>query len=307
MPVNRTLNGKAPEPKQVFVTGITGKQGGAIARLLLERGHGVQGLTRKPDGPAAQELRRLGAVIRAGDLEEPESLRKAAEGADAALVVATPFERGPEAETKDATNAMDAALAASVPHIVYSSVSDADRKTGIPHFDSKAKAEHHLERLGVDHTIVAPVFFMDNFTSPYMAPGLAKGVLAMALPGTRQLQGVAVRDLARFATLALEHPKEFRGKRVNIAGDDLPPNDIAAAIGAAAGRKIGFQQVPLEQVRQQSEDSAKMFEWFDRVGYGADIPALRREYPEVGWLGYRDWAAQQAWATILAPSSAARR
>lgn len=54
----------------VLVTGATGKQGGSLARLLLKKGHRVRALTRKPDAPAAQELKRLGAELTAGDLED---------------------------------------------------------------------------------------------------------------------------------------------------------------------------------------------------------------------------------------------
>ncbi len=304
MPDAPGWKGKAAEPKRVLVTGITGKQGGATARALLERGHRVKGLTRKPEGPLAAELRRLGAEIATGDLEDRESVRRAAEGVQAIFVVSTMAEKGTEAETRQAINAMEGARSAGVPHLVYSSVSDADRQTGIPHFNSKAKAEEHLRGLGTPYTIVAPVFFMDNLTAPYMAPGLANGVLAMALPGSRKLQGISVRDIGRFSALAIERPDRFRGKRVNIAGDELSPTAIAEVVAAASGRKIGFQQLPLEQVRKMSADSATMFEWFDRVGYSADIAALRQEYPEVGWLAYGDWARQQEWPKILAASPA---
>lgn len=299
MTAQHTLEGKAAEPRNVLVTGVTGQQGGATARLLLERGHKVRGLTRKPEGPAANALRQLGAEIVEADLARPDRLTAVFSGVDAAFVVATPFEAGPEAETSQAVNAMDAAQAAGVRHVVYSSVSDANQRTGIPHFESKARAEEHLGGLAVDHTIVAPVFFMDNLASPWMAAGLAKGVLAMGLPADRRLQGVAVRDIARFTTLVLERPKEFNRQRINIAGDELPPAAMAELIGTAAGRTITFQQVPLDQVRRQSEDSARMFEWFDRVGYSADVASLKKRYPQVAWLGFRDWVAAQPWERIL--------
>ncbi len=50
----------------VLVTGATGKQGGALARLLLKKGHRVRALTRKPDSQAAQQLKRLGAELATG-------------------------------------------------------------------------------------------------------------------------------------------------------------------------------------------------------------------------------------------------
>jgi len=291
------------DPLRVLVTGVTGKQGGSLAQLLVERGHHVRGLTRKPEGTAATSLWQSGIEIIAGDFENPSSVESAARGCDVAYIVATPYEKGPDFETKGAITALNSARAAGVPYIVYTSVSDADRKTGIPHFDSKAKVEQHLQRMGVDFSIVAPVFFMENFTAPWMGSGLARGVVAMSLPGTRKLQSVAVRDIARFSTLAIEHRTTFRGKRVNIASDELSPIDMAGRLSAATGRKVAFQEVPLDLVRKQSEDSAKMFEWFNRVGYSADIPKLKRDYPSVGWLAFDAWAGSQDWKAILDASA----
>jgi len=45
-----------------------------------------------------------------------------------------------------------------------------------------------------------------------------------------------------------------------------------------AGRPIAFAQTPIEQVRQYSKDMAVMLEWFDRVGYSADVTGLEREF-----------------------------
>jgi len=60
--------------KTILVTGATGKQGGAVARLLLQKGHKVKAFTRKPDSPAALELKRLGAEPVAGSLDDLNSI-----------------------------------------------------------------------------------------------------------------------------------------------------------------------------------------------------------------------------------------
>jgi len=295
---------KASESRYVLVTGATGKQGGSLALLLSRRGHRVRGLTRRPDGPAAAALRQAGIEVLAGDMEDPQSVERAAQGCDVAYVLATPFEKGPEFETRMATTAMDSARAAGVPYIVYSSVSDADRNTGIPHFESKAIAERHLQRIGVDYAIVAPVFFMENLTTPMTTGGLAKGVLAMGLPESRKLQGVALRDIAAFTALAVEQRNAFRGKRINIAGDDLAPTEMARQLSEAMGRKVTYQQIPLDQLRRQNEDVARMFEWFERVGYSADIPKLRQDYPSIGWQTFGAWVRTQDWKSILSSAVA---
>jgi hypothetical protein len=49
-------------------------------------------------------------------------------------------------------------------------------------------------------------------------------------------------------------------------------------MGQALGRPLEFVQAPIEAVRSSNPDFAAMLEWFDRVGYNADIPALEREF-----------------------------
>ena len=282
----------------VLVTGATGKQGGALAHLLLKRGHRVRAFTRKFDSPAAQELRRLGAELAVGNLEDRASIERAARGLDVLFAMTTPFEAGTEVETQQGITVADAAKAAGVKQLVFTSVASADRNTGIPHFDSKCRVEQHIKTLGVPYTIIAPVFFMENLTSPWWLPGLQEGKLAMALPGTRKLQQVALADIAGFATLVLERRDQFLGQRVDIASDEVAGNEVVEIISRVSGRKIEYVELPLAELRAMNEDFARMFDWFTRVGYSADIPGLRRAYPEVGWHTFEGWAKTQNWGAL---------
>src|SRR6476619_3454214 len=159
----------------VLVTGATGKQGSHLVRELLARGHSVRAFTRKPESPAAAALTARGVTIVTGDFEDQGSLERAARGVDTVFAMATPFESGEQAETREGINIVRAASAVGVSHLVYSSVAGADRATGIAHFDSKFEVEKEIRRSGVPFTIVAPVFFMENFLASYMADGLAQG------------------------------------------------------------------------------------------------------------------------------------
>ncbi len=89
-----------PTTPSVLVTGATGKQGGALARLLLKKGYPVRAFTRKPDSLAAQELKRLGAELAIGSLEDRASIERAARGVGALLAMSTPFEAGTDVETQ---------------------------------------------------------------------------------------------------------------------------------------------------------------------------------------------------------------
>ena len=287
------------EKKAVLVTGATGKQGGALARVLLNNGHRVRAVTRKVDSPQARELVRQGAELFPADADDVASLECAAAELDAVFAMATPLEGGIEAETRQGINIVNAAQVAGVKHIVYSSVAGADQKTGIPHFESKYQIEQHLRTLGVPFTIIAPVYFMENMLAPWNTAGLSSGVYALPLPAGRQLQQIAVADIAGFAAEVIARPDEFAGQRIDIASDEHTGTEAAAMVVSASGHEMTYVEVPLEQVRAGSEDLAIMFEWINRVGYHADIAGLRTRYPNAGWHTLDAWTAAQDWTHLL--------
>jgi uncharacterized protein YbjT (DUF2867 family) len=235
----------------------------------------------------------------AGDFNDPPSLVAAAQGVDAVYVMATPFEGGTEAETRQGIAAVDAAKTAGVKHLVYSSVSDADRETGVPHFDSKYQVERHIQAQNLPHTIVAPAYFMENLVAPFMLPGLKQGTLSMAMPARRGLQQISVEDIASFTALVMENRDRFLGKRVNIAGDELDGARVAEIVSQVSGYQIDYAEADIGELLAMNQDLGKMFEWFNEVGYSADIPALRRDYPEVGWHTLEEWAQGQDWSARL--------
>ncbi|WNG51338.1 NmrA/HSCARG family protein [Archangium minus] len=287
-------------PLTVLVTGATGKQGGALARLLLKRGHRVHAFVRSPDSPMAKDLQQRGAELTLGDFDDPDSIERAMQGVDAVFAMATPFNAGGlEGEVRYGRHLIDAAKLAHVRHFIYSSVAGADQNTGIPHFETKHVVEEHLRNSGLPYTIVAPVFFMENFLGPAFAQRLHEGVLSMALPPHRGLQMVPVADIAAFCTRVMEWPEELFGRRIEIASDEVTGEQAAALISYVSGHKLRYEEIPLEAVRSRSEDMGLMFEWFQREGYHVDVSLMRRDYPEVGWHTFEDWARAQDWDALL--------
>ena len=191
---------------------------------------------------------------------------------------------------------MEAAQAAGVSHLVYASMANADPRTGIPHFDSKLDVEQALRASGVPFTILGPVFFMENYLGPMFLPALSAGVLPMAMSPRRPLQHIAVENIGTFASIVIERREAFLGSRIDLASDERTPEQVVKILSAASGREIRFQPVPLEALRAESEDFARLFEWLETTGYSADIASLRRDYPEVGWLDLEDWAGRQDWS-----------
>jgi uncharacterized protein YbjT (DUF2867 family) len=282
----------------VLVTGATGQQGSAVAEALLAGGHSVRALTRRTSTDAARRLERMGAAVIAGDFADTASLVTAARGVDTAFLMGTPFEAGMSAETAHGIAAIDAAKAAGVGHVVYASVASADRRTGIPHFESKYAVEQHLAASDVPYTISAPVAFMENLVAPWAIGSFLEGTIAFALPPSRRLQQVAVADIGAFVASLVERRDTVFGRRIEIAGDELSGEEEAAILSRATGRPIRYHEVPLEDVRRQSDDTAIMFEWFERIGYSVDIAALRREFPEVKWTTFADWATARDWNAL---------
>ncbi|MGG6894893.1 MULTISPECIES: NmrA/HSCARG family protein [Rhizobium] len=281
----------------VVVTGATGKQGSAVVTNLLERGHKVRAVTRNPESAKAQGLAKAGVTLVRASLEDTAALTKALEGATSLFAMTTPFEGGPKAETQQGISAANAANAAGV-HLVFNSAGSGNRQTGIPHFDSKYEVEKHIGKIGVRATILAPVYFMENLY--FGMEQLAKGVFATPLPPTRQLAQITVADIGAVAVRVLEEPGRFAGKRFDLGGDELTSNDAIAILSRVTGRPFTYFQVPLDVIRQRmGEDGAKMYEWFDRVGFTFDRAELRREFPDVTFHDFESWAKAQNWDALL--------
>jgi uncharacterized protein YbjT (DUF2867 family) len=280
------------------VIGATGLQGGAVARKLLAKGHRVRAFTRNADSATARDIEGLGAELAVGDTEDRESVIRAATGVDAVYAMTSFFTDGLEAEVRQGIAIADAVKSADVKHFVYASIANADQSTAIAHFDSKYEIEKHIKLLDIPHTIVAPVFFAENLLSPWTLPGLIQGTLAIPVPPDRPVQQISVQDIASFVALVLESPDRFLGVRIDVASDELTGKRAAEIVSSASGRPIDYVQVPIAEAYKMSGDAAKMFEWFDAVGYSADIEALRSSYPETGWHSYEEWVQAQDWSIL---------
>ena len=279
----------------ILVTGATGQQGGATARELLSRGHRVRAMTRKPEGEKARDLAASGAEVVQGDLDDPASVERALEGAWGAFAVQNTWEAGVEREEEQGKRFAELAKKAGVQHFVYSSVGSAHRRTGIPHFENKWRVEETVRRAGFpSYSIVRPVFFMENFASPWFLPALKEGKLAIGIRPDTVLQMIAVRDIGKYTLRAFERPDEMNQAEVDIAGDEHTMPETAAILGKAMGRDVVFVRTPIEEVRKWSPDYAAMLEWFDRVGYDADIPGNEKRFG-IHPTSLREWAEGASW------------
>jgi uncharacterized protein YbjT (DUF2867 family) len=208
-------NGQYTE-RLILVSGATGQQGGAVAWSLLKRGFPVRALTRDLEKPEARALAQGGAELVRGDLEDRSSLERVLEGVYGVFSVQNFYEGGYEAEVRQGKTLADAAKAAGVKHLVYSSVGSAHRETSIPHFDSKWEIEQYKREIDLPYTILRPVFFMQNWEM-MREQILESGTLAQPLDPDKPLQQLNVEDIGAFAALAFERPDEWLGREIDLA------------------------------------------------------------------------------------------
>jgi uncharacterized protein YbjT (DUF2867 family) len=273
------------------MTGATGKQGGAVTRALAGKGFRIRAMTRKPDSDAARALAATGAEIVKADLDDAASLRTALAGAWGVFAVQNTWEAGVAKEEEQGKRFATLAREAGVQHFVYSSVGSAHRQTGIPHFENKWRVEETVRALNFpSHVILRPVFFMENLTSPWFLNGDA---VYSALNAGTVLQMIAVEDIGTYGARAFTDAARLNRREIDLAGDALTMPATCAVLGQGLGRPIRLVQIPIEEVRKNSEDFALMLEWFDRTGYNADLPGLRREFG-IQPTPLEAWAAKQA-------------
>jgi uncharacterized protein YbjT (DUF2867 family) len=277
--------------RTILITGVTGQQGGAVAQALQGSGFHLRGLTRTPDSQQAAALARQGIEVVKGDLDDEATLRRALAGAWGVFAVQNPQEAGVEREEAQGKRLATLAREVGVEHFVYTSLGSANKRTGIPHFDSKWRIEETVRGLRFpSHVILRPVFFMENLLAPFSLQG---STLALALAPGVKLQMIAVNDIGWFGARAFTDAAALNRREIDIAGDVRTMPEAAEILTEALGWPIAFAQTPIEQVRKYNKDLALMFEWFERVGYSADIVGLEREFGRT-LTKLPDWARRQA-------------
>jgi uncharacterized protein YbjT (DUF2867 family) len=174
--------------KVIAVVGATGSQGGGLVRAILNDKNSeftVRAISRDPQSEKARELAALGAEVVKGDIDDPESMRKAFEGAYGAYLVTFFWQHmSPEKELAEARILAQAVKDAGVHHVIWSTLEDTrkfiplddDRmptlqgKYKVPHFDGKGEANKIFEDLQVPATLLHTSFYWDNYINFGMEP-----------------------------------------------------------------------------------------------------------------------------------------
>jgi uncharacterized protein YbjT (DUF2867 family) len=282
--------------RRVLVTGATGRQGGAVVRHMLPKGWKLRALTRDPGSHAARALTQKGVEVVQGDLEDAASIARAAAGVYGIYSVQDYWAVGAKREVQQGKNVADAAKKADVKHFVYSSVGGAERNTGIPHWESKWEVEKHIRGLGLPATVIRPAAFMEMYYVDQVEIGILKGKFADPIRADKPYQTIATDDIGAFVALAFERPAEFIGKELEIAGSELTNSETAQVFSRVLRKPVKFQKLPLPLVRLiLGKEFYVMFRWFNEAGFKADIPGLRRAYPEIHLHTLEEWLRNEGW------------
>jgi uncharacterized protein YbjT (DUF2867 family) len=286
----------ASEGRIVLVTGATGRQGGAVVRHMLPKGWKLRALTRNTAAYAANELARQGVELVRGDLEDPPSLDRACRGVYGVYSVQDFWSVGARREVQQGKNLADAAKRAGAQHFVYSSVGGAERNTGITHWESKWEVEKHIRNLKLPVTTLRPAAFMEMYHVIDVEVGILKGKLTDPIRGNKPYQTIATDDIGAFVALAFERPTDFIGLELEIAGSELTNLEAAQVFSRVMGRPVKFRRLPMSVVRLfLDKEFYQMFRWFNDAGFKADIPELRRRYPEVHLHTLEEWLREEGW------------
>jgi uncharacterized protein YbjT (DUF2867 family) len=235
--------------KVIAVIGATGQQGGAVVRALQAGGQfKVRALSRNPG-----EHRELADEVVKADLNRPEALKAAFEGAHGVFLVTNFWEKGTD-ELKQATAAVRAAKDAGVEHFVWSTLPDVEAISGgkihVPHFTGKAKIDRIVKEAGfAHHTFVIAPFYYQGLVGALAPQQQADGSLGWSLPLDPDVRGIHmgdIRELGDIVAGAFAHPDEAgNGEYLPLVGDFMSFNEIVDTLNRQ-GHNFSFTQVPKE-------------------------------------------------------------
>ena len=302
--------------KIIAVIGATGAQGGGVARAILDDPAGrflCRAITRDPSKPQARELASRGAEVVKGDLDDAASLEQAFAGAHGAFCVTNFWEHLSGAKEKaQAKHMADAARAARVKHVIWSTLEDTrklmapddtrmpmlQQKYRVPHFDAKAEADAFFADLPVTYLVTS--FYWDNIYAFGLAPKKgADNTYAWVMPmGDKRLAGIAAEDIGKVAYAIFKAGSKYIGRTVGIAGEHLTIADMGEKLSRALGIRVAYQAVEPDAYRgfgfPGADEMGNMFQVyrdFEKDVVGArSVEGTRALNPQL--LTFDQWLAK---------------
>jgi len=282
----------AAESPEILVVGVTGSQGRAVARNLLGSGMRVRGLTRNPGSSSAGRLASAGVTLVQGDLDVPSSVDSAMRGVHGVYLVTEFFKNGVAGEVRHGKLVADLCASLRVAHLVHASVSAADRRTGVPHFESKGEIERHIRSLGIPATFLRPTIFMEDLTEKQYVPPATWGMMPKLVGPDRPVKWISVDDIGAAAAAVFSRRDEFLGEAVPLVGDEKSMSQARDVFARITGRRPLALPMPTFLFRRLvSEELVLMWRWMAASSMDGDVATTRALIPGVkdleSWLRAR--------------------
>ena len=228
--------------RKVLITGATGDTGRAAVRSSIDLGLDVRAMVHKQDA-RSEALEKLGAEVVVGDLQGIDTVRTAMEGVETAYFV-WPVAPG---LLSAAVNFAQAAKEAGVGTIVNLSQRSADRHSKSESCRDTFIAEQVFDWSGVPVIHLRPTYFLEWLLYPWQLPYLRQGVLRMPA-GKGRHSPIAADDQGRVIAALLKDPRTHVGKTIPLSGPvEMDHEQMAAELSEALGRKIVFQDLPVDE------------------------------------------------------------
>lgn len=275
----------------VFVTGITGNQGKAVAVNLLKNKFPVIGLTRNPDSQYAKQMENKGATIVKGNLNEPETYKAYLDKADAVFLVQAL--QGKQNEIQQGKMFIDSIDREKNSHLVYASVLGADLHTGVPHFESKYELENYIKSKGLIHTILRPASFYENHLMPQVYNNIKKGKYISPLKSSCVQQMIGVDDIGKMAAHVIANRSGYVGKTLSIATDQYKIGDVPAVFSEVLKQPVKYSRLPGLVTRLfMGKDLYKMFKYMNENNFEVveNIDAIKNEFGIEG--NFKSWVIE---------------
>jgi NAD(P)H dehydrogenase (quinone) len=224
------------------VTGATGHLGRLVVQELLSRGvpaADVVAIARTPE--KAADLAELGAQVREGDYDRPETLATALAGVQRLLLVSG---SEPGVRVPQHTAVIDAAKAAGVERIAYTSILNADDTTN-PLAGEHQATEQVLRASGLPVTLLRNGWYTENYTAR-LAEFVERGEIVGAT-GDGKVSAAPRADYAGAAVAALLADDDAASVVVHeLGGSAFMFTELAATISDVTGAPVAYRDLSVE-------------------------------------------------------------
>lgn len=222
------------------VTGASGHLGRFAVNELLARGMPAVDIIAVVRSPSkAADLAERGVQVREGDYSRPETLTAALVGVDRLLLVSS---SEPGHRVAHHTNVIEAATAAGVSRIAYTSLLDADQSTN-PLAGEHRGTEQALRAAGVPFTLLRNGWYTENYTDQ-LAQYLQRGVI-LGAAGTGKIAAATRQDYAAAAAVALLQDEGNR--RYELGGPAFDLTELAQVISDITGTPVTYRDLSVEE------------------------------------------------------------